>query len=197
MEMSVRRAIDSRQVPEAVARLGNELRAHHQATAEHSNRLAALSRRVADRLGLDALDATEVELVAVLHDVGKLAVPSSVLDHGGPLTSTQRRVVRRHTVEGGVLLAQTAGLEHLADAVRATHERWDGAGYPDGLAGEAIPRAARIVGCVDAYDAMTHARAYRLALSQREAFERLRDDAGRQFDPRVVAAMLDLFGVGG
>lgn len=174
--------------PEAVARLRDELRAHHRPTAEHSNRLAVLARRVADRLTLDAMDATEVELVAVLHDVGKLAVPSAVLDHGGPLTPAQRRVVRRHTIEGGVLLAQTAGLEHLAHAVRATHERWDGAGYPDGLAGEAIPRSARIVGCVDAYDAMTSDRAYRSSLGHGEAVRRLEADSGRQFDPVVVVA---------
>ena len=115
-------------------------------------------------------------------------MPSAVLDHGGPLTVSQRRLVRRHTVEGGVLPAQTAGLEHLADAVRATHERWDGAGYPDGLAREAIPRSARIIACVDAYDAMTSDRAYRASLGHGEAIRRLEADSGRQFDPAVVTA---------
>ena len=86
-------------------------------------------------MGLDPFDAAEVERVAVLHDVGKLTVAPQILDHRGPLTPEQRVVILRHTIEGAELLASTAGLEHLAGAVRATHERWDGTGYPDGLAG--------------------------------------------------------------
>jgi two-component system, cell cycle response regulator len=174
----------------AVEALALELRDHHRATAEHSHRLATLARAVADRLGLDAMDATEVELVAVLHDVGKLAVPPEVLDFPGPLTPAQRVLMRRHTIEGEELLAQTAGLEHLAGAVRATHEAWDGTGYPDGLAGEGIPIAARIVACADAYDAMTSTRAYRRGLAPAEAVARVAAAAGGQFDPVVAEALL-------
>jgi HD-GYP domain-containing protein (c-di-GMP phosphodiesterase class II) len=182
--------------PAAAARtLARELRDHHRPTAEHSNRLAGVARRVADRMGLDPLDATEVELVAVLHDVGKLAVDPGILDQRGPLDPGQRVAILRHTIEGAELLACTAGLEHLAGAVRATHERWDGTGYPDGLTGTAIPRAARIVTCVDAFDAMVSSdRPYRRALTRAEALVRLREGAGAQFDPAVVRAVPAVLG---
>ena len=175
---------------EAVAVLARELRLHHAPTAEHSHRLADLSRRVADRLGLDPLDATEAELVAVLHDVGKLTIPPSILDWPGRLDAAQRARMRRHTIDGEELLARTAGLEHLGPAVRATHEAWDGSGYPDGLAGEDIPLSARIVACCDSFDAMVSNRAYRRALPQPEACRRIRGAAGRQFDPDVARALL-------
>ena len=147
---------------EAVDALAHELRLHHAPTADHSHRLASLARDVADRLALGPLEATECELVAVLHDVGKLTI-----DPGHPRlgwarsTTTQRARLRRHTIDGEELLAEVAGLEHLAGVVRATHEAWDGSGYPDGLAGERIPLTARIVSVVDSFDAMTSERAYR------------------------------------
>ena len=179
-------------VQRALEALAYELRRHHAPTAEHSNRLAALARRLADHMGLDPLDATEVELVAVLHDVGKLAVPASILDHVGPLDDFQRHKLRRHTIEGEEILIRTAGLEDLAAAVRATHEWWNGDGYPDGLEADQIPFAARIVGVADAFDAMVSDRAYRPAFTVREACRRIDADAARQFDPIVAAALLEL-----
>ena len=181
---------DAPWMAQAVQALALELRLHHAPTADHSHRLAAHARVVADDLRLDALDATEVELVAVLHDVGKLAVDPHILDWPGPLDDRQRDRMRRHTIEGEELLAGIAGLEHLAPAVRATHEAWDGSGYPDGLAGDDIPLTARIVTVVDAYDAMTSQRAYRRPLTRRQALSRLRRGAGVQFDPRVVHSIL-------
>jgi HD-GYP domain-containing protein (c-di-GMP phosphodiesterase class II) len=175
---------------QAVEALAHELRLHHAPTADHSHRLAAHARVVAESLRLDPLEATEVELVAVLHDVGKLAVDQDILDWPGPLDDDRRERMRRHTIEGEELLAGIAGLEHLAPAVRATHEAWDGTGYPDGLSGEEIPLTARIVTVVDAYDAMTSERAYRKPLARREALRRLRAGSGMQFDPRVVNALL-------
>jgi HD-GYP domain-containing protein (c-di-GMP phosphodiesterase class II) len=186
---------DAPSVRRALEVLAHELRLHHRPTAEHSHRLAALARRVADALGLDALEATEVELVAVVHDVGKLAIDADVLDLQGPLNDWQRRAVRRHTIQGEEILLQTAGLEDLGPLVRATHEWWDGNGYPDGLAGDDIPLEARIVGCVDAYDAMVSERAYREALTPHEACRRIEADAGRQFDPLVAGALLEVVGV--
>jgi HD-GYP domain-containing protein (c-di-GMP phosphodiesterase class II) len=174
----------------AVDRLADDLRRHHQATADHSHRLADAARRVSERLGLDPLEATESELVAILHDVGKLAVPPELLDRHGELRAEERRLLRSHAVAGAGMLARRAGLEHLAQPVRHVHEAWDGTGYPDGLAGEAIPRLARIVCVVDAYDAMTHDRAYRRALSPHEARMRLALGAGRQFDPAIARAYL-------
>ena len=190
--MGTRLSPDDPLAQRALEALARELRRHHAPTAEHSNRLAVLARRIADHMGLDALDATEVELVAVLHDVGKLAVPAEILDHVGPLDDLQRHVLRRHTIDGEEILIRTAGLEDLAGAVRATHEWWDGGGYPDGLAGEEIPLEARIVGVADAFDAMVSHRAYRPAFTLREACRRIEADAGRQFDPLAAAALLEL-----
>jgi HD-GYP domain-containing protein (c-di-GMP phosphodiesterase class II) len=183
---------DSPQVRRAIRALARELRTHHRATADHSHRLAGLARRVADRMGLDPLTATEVELVAVLHDVGKLAIERELLDHPGELNDLQRHRMRRHTIEGEEILVQVSGLEHLGVLVRATHEYWNGEGYPDGIAGTDIPIEARIVGCTDAFDAMTTARSYRDALSVEEACRRIERDSGRQFDPLVAAALLEI-----
>ena len=183
---------DSPHVRRAIRALADEMRRHHRATADHSHRLAGLARRVAEHMGLDPLAATEVELVAMVHDVGKLAVDPQILDHEGPLDDLQRHVLKRHTIQGEDLLVQVAGLEHLGVIVRATHEWWDGSGYPDGIAGTDIPIEARIVGVADAFDAMTSDRSYRRALPLGEACRRIERDAGRQFDPLVAAALLEV-----
>ena len=185
---------DSPSVRRAIRELNRRLRDHHRPTADHSHRLVRLARELADEMGLDQPATNEVELVAVLHDVGKLAVDPAILDEPGPLDDARRRVLQRHTIEGEEILLKVAGLEHLGPAVRATHEWWNGAGYPDGLSGNAIPLEARIVGCADAFAAMTRSRTYRRALSQEEACRRIEDDAGRQFDPLVAAALLALQG---
>jgi HD-GYP domain-containing protein (c-di-GMP phosphodiesterase class II) len=150
-------------IEHAVAELVDTLRNHHVGTADHSNRLAADCRRVGEELGLRADVLFELELVAILHDIGKLAVPATILDLARPLNSRERALVRVHTIRGAEILAEVAGLAHLAPFVRASHERWDGTGYPDRLFGEQIPLAARIVFTVDAFDAMTNDRPYREA----------------------------------
>ncbi len=175
----------------AVAELVDALRNHHTGTADHSNRLAVDCRRVGDALGLAPEVLFELELVAILHDIGKLAVPAAILDLARPLQSVERVVVRSHTVHGAEILAEIAGLRHLAPLVRASHERWDGTGYPDGLRGHGIPLAARIVFTVDAFDAMTNDRPYRRALARPEARSRIEAGAGTAFDPDVVRALLD------
>ncbi len=177
---------------DAVEALARELHDHHAPTADHSHRLASLGRTLAERLGLDPIASAEVELVGVLHDVGKLTIERELLDWEGPLTPVQRARVRRHTIAGEELLTQIAGFEHLAPIVRATHEAWDGSGYPDGLRGVAIPLTARIVAAADCFDAMTSDRAYRTALSRSEACRRLRAASGAQLEPRVVAALLQV-----
>ena len=142
-------------------------------TADHSNRLAAQCRRVGASLELPPDVLFELELVAILHDIGKLAVPAEILDLARPLNSRERAVVRSHTIRGAEILAEIAGLAHLAPLVRSSHERWDGTGYPDRLAGPRIPLAARVVFTVDAYDAMTNDRPYRRALEPAEARRRI------------------------
>jgi HD-GYP domain-containing protein (c-di-GMP phosphodiesterase class II) len=178
----------------AVAELISALRLHHLGTADHSNRLAVDCRSVAEELELAADVVFEVELVAILHDIGKLAVPAAILDLPRPLKSRERAMLRSHTIRGAEILAEIAGLRHLAPLVRASHERWNGTGYPDGLFGEQIPPAARIVFTVDSYDAMTNDRPYRRALDRGEARRRISAGAGTAFDPRVVRALLDALG---
>ncbi len=174
----------------AVGELVGALRHHHTGTAEHSNRLAVECHAVGAELALEADALFELELVAILHDIGKLAVPASVLDLPRPLNSHERGLVRAHTIRGAEILAEIAGLAHLAPHVRASHERWDGTGYPDRLLGEQIPLAARIVCTVDAFDAMTNDRPYRRALGHEEACRRIAAGAGTAFDPDVVRALL-------
>jgi HD-GYP domain-containing protein (c-di-GMP phosphodiesterase class II) len=179
---------------DAIARAAGELvealRHHHTGTAEHSNRLAVQCRHVGETLGLPADVLFEVELVAILHDIGKLAVPAEILDLARPLNSRERAVVRSHTIRGAEILAEIAGLAHLAPLVRSSHERWDGTGYPDRLAGPRIPLHARVVFTVDSYDAMTNDRPYRRALDQGEARRRIAAASGSAFDPDVVRALL-------
>ena len=177
-------------IEHAVAELVAALRHHHSGTADHSNRLAVDCRRVGGELDLAPDALFELELVAILHDIGKLAVPASILDLPRPLKSTERAVVRSHTVRGAEMLAEIAGLRHLAPLVRAGHERWDGSGYPDRLSGKRIPLHARIVFTVDAFDAMTNDRPYRRALAYDEARRRIAAGAGTAFDPRIVDGVL-------
>jgi two-component system cell cycle response regulator len=185
MSPLVRQAIGT-----AVGELVAALRDHHTGTADHSNRLAASCRAVGEELGLPANELFELELVAILHDIGKLAVPATILDLARPLNSMERAVVRGHTIRGAEILAEIAGLAHLAPVVRASHEHWDGSGYPDGLAGEEIPLGARVVFTVDAFDAMTNDRPYRRALAYAEGRRRIAARAGTDFDPEVVRAVL-------
>jgi putative nucleotidyltransferase with HDIG domain len=158
-------------------------------TVRHSLEVAATARRVAERLELTRTDVIEVELAALLHDVGKLRLPSEILRKSGRLSSHERELVRLHPEWGSEMVARIPGLEAVALLVRLHHERPDGDGYPHALEGERIPVASRIVSVCDAYDAMTSDRPYRAALTPREAIEELERGAGRQFDPEVVAAL--------
>jgi HD-GYP domain-containing protein (c-di-GMP phosphodiesterase class II) len=183
--------LDAREAIEhAVAELVDALRNHHMGTADHSNRLADDCRGVGEELELAPDAVFELELVAILHDIGKLAVPAAILDLARPLNSRERAVVRGHTIRGAEILTEISGLAHLAPLVRASHERWDGTGYPDRLLGERIPLPSRIVFTVDAFDAMTNDRPYRRSLGREEARRRIAAGAGTAFDPRVVRALL-------
>jgi two-component system cell cycle response regulator len=155
---------------------------------EHANAVADLARAVAEALGLDGEDGELVVRAAELHDVGKVAVPDAILAKPGPLDEAERAFMERHTVIGEAIVEAAPALAPVAALVRASHERWDGAGYPDGLAAEAIPLGARIVAVCDAYSAMVQARPYGPVLDEAEALDELRRCAGSQFDPRVVAA---------
>jgi diguanylate cyclase (GGDEF)-like protein len=153
-----------------------------------------LAIRVGQRLGIDADELELVSQVAVLHDIGKLGVPGNVLRKPGPLDDDERALMREHPVIGERILGAIPGLGEVARAIRHEHERWDGGGYPDGLAGEQIPLASRIVFACDTWHAMTSDRPYRAGMSQAEALAELRAGAGGQFDPRVAQALLEILG---
>ena len=162
---------------------------HDRTTARHSYDVLDLARRVARTLGLARAGVSEVEHVALLHDVGKLAIPHTVLSKTGALDGDEWAVMRGHSAAGADAVAQVFELAHLAPAVRASHERWDGTGYPDGLAGAEIPIASRITFVCDAYDAMRSDRPYRAALARPAALAELRAESGTQFWPRAVGAL--------
>jgi HD-GYP domain-containing protein (c-di-GMP phosphodiesterase class II) len=164
------------------------LEAQDMYTSGHALSIADLARRVGRVLGLDAGALRDVEHAAVLHDIGKIGIPSELLRKRGPLSTGERDHMRSHPEIGARILEPVERLRQLAPLVRFSHECWDGSGYPDGLAGERIPIGSRIVFVCDAFDAMTTDRAYRLAMSPQDAIAELRRCAGTQFDPKVVAA---------
>jgi response regulator RpfG family c-di-GMP phosphodiesterase len=190
LERGQRRLLESA-YRETVSALASALDSKDTRTGEHSQRVhryaAELARIVAPALA----DDESVAYGFVLHDIGKIGIPDSILQKPGPLTNPERRVMQTHTVLGeqmlsGVTLLQGGGLE----VVRSHHERWDGHGYPDGSAGTAIPMAARVFAVADALDAMTSDRPYRAALGWEDARHEILAESGRQFDPEVVEAFV-------
>jgi HD-GYP domain-containing protein (c-di-GMP phosphodiesterase class II) len=161
-------------------------------TADHCDETVELATLVVVQLGADRGTVELVERVARLHDIGKLGVPIQVLLKPGPLDVHETELMRAHTEIGERILADVPALAEIARAVRHEHERWDGGGYPDGIAGEEIPLASRIVFACDAWHAMTSRRPYRLPLPHHEALWELELCAGSQFDPDVVGALLGL-----
>ena len=161
-------------------------------TGGHSRRVARLAEAVAETMGLDEGEQEHARAAGYLHDLGKLAVPSRLLRKLDALDDSEHERIRRHARDGAELLGEIPVLEVFAPACRHHHKRWDGAGYPDGLAGEGIPRVARILAVVDAYDAMTSARAYRPGRSHEEALLEVREQSEAQFSPVEAEAFLSL-----
>jgi HD-GYP domain-containing protein (c-di-GMP phosphodiesterase class II) len=153
---------------------------HHRVVAE-------LSGAVARRMGLGGERLHVVVRAAELHDVGKILVPEAILNKPGALTDDELALMRRHAIAGYVILSESGEPAPIPALVRSSHERWDGAGYPDGLSGEDIPLGARIITICDAYDAMTNERPYRAPRTAAEALAELRHGAGVKYDPTLVA----------
>ena len=158
-------------------------------TAAHGSDVAELAERVALEMGLSSSEARQVRYAAILHDVGKIVVPNEILCKPGPLTDDERNIMRNHAAAGGQLVGRIEAFAHLAAAVRASHERWDGDGYPDRLAGQQIPLAARIIAACDTFDAIVTDRPYRRARTVEQARVELDRVAGSQLDEHVVEAL--------
>jgi HD-GYP domain-containing protein (c-di-GMP phosphodiesterase class II) len=171
--------------------LSDVLEFEDEYTAQHSRSVVDLVNAVADELGIAPDERQELEFAAMLHDVGKISIPKEILHKPAALTEREFEVIKHHTIEGQFMLDRVGGLlGRVGEIVRSCHERWDGRGYPDGLAGEQIPLAARIVFACDAYNAMTTDRPYRGAMPREAAISELHANTGTQFDPRIVAALV-------
>jgi HD-GYP domain-containing protein (c-di-GMP phosphodiesterase class II) len=181
-----------RAISQSLLGLANALEAKDPYTRGHSERVGAWSRRLGDVLGLAPKDAEQVARAGLLHDIGKIGVPEAVLGKRGALDADEWALMRRHPVVGSQIVAPFDFLAAGALVIRHHHERWDGSGYPDGLAGEVIPLGARIVAVADVYDALTSTRPYRPALPHAAAVQHLIAEAGRTLDEHVVAAFVGL-----
>lgn len=171
--------------------LGDVVEADDSYTGEHCKGVVRLALDVADELGLDADRRRNVEFGALLHDVGKIAVPKKIINKPGKLDQDEQAIIRTHTIEGQRMLETIGGfMSEIGEIVRSHHERWDGDGYPDGLSGEAIPIEARIIAACDTYNAMITTRSYRRAMPSAKAIAELERCAGSQLDPLVVRALL-------
>jgi putative nucleotidyltransferase with HDIG domain len=175
-----------------VRSLANAVEARDAYTGRHAERVAAYGMEVARSLGSQLTEQPEIEFGFLLHDIGKVAIPDAILFKPEPLTLEEYRLMERHTVIGAEILRGIEFLGAAKSVVRSHHERWDGAGYPDGLAGEKIPFAARVFSVADTLDALTTERPYRPAVTLSTAREVIRGGAGSQFDPDVVAAFSDV-----
>jgi HD-GYP domain-containing protein (c-di-GMP phosphodiesterase class II) len=177
--------------------LGDMIEADDEGTGVHSRDVVSLVLGVAERMRLDERARRHAEFAALLHDVGKVRVPKEIINKTGPLTDVEWLVIKQHTVWGEEMLKAVGGiLGEVGSIVRSCHERYDGAGYPDGLRGESIPLIARIIFACDTFSAMTTDRSYRKARSPAEAVAELRRNAGTQFDPAVVEALVEIIADG-
>jgi len=183
-------------VPFEVQALYRRLEEHHSDTAAHSSRTARFAVQIASASGqfCDS-EIADIWLGALLHDIGKIAIPLAILDKPGSLSASEWEVIRCHTIWGEQLIRPFVGQRPMViDAVRSEHERFDGEGYPDSLKAKKIPVAARIIMVCDTFDAVTHARSYRPGRSPQVAFEVMIEGAGTQFDPKWVEVAIRVWG---
>lgn len=172
-----------------VSSLSHALEAKDEYTSGHAHRVATFSTVIAKEMGMSLRDIDNVELSALLHDIGKIGVPEGILTKPAKVTDAEFEEIKKHPVHGFKILEPLEHLDEVLPGIMHHHERWDGKGYPDGLKGESIPVTARIVCVTDAFDAMTSTRPYRKALPDEEALKRLKEASGTQFDPQVVDAL--------
>jgi putative nucleotidyltransferase with HDIG domain len=171
---------------------GDALWFKDRATAEHSKRVAAFSIALAPALRLRGEEIREIARGAYLHDIGKLAIPETLLSKTAPFTGDERQIVERHCAWGHQIVSKIKFLSSVADLIHAHHERWDSTGYPNRLKGEMIPKGARVIAVVNAFDSVASDQPYRAARSIEEAIQEIADGSGTQFDPVVVATFLSV-----
>jgi HD-GYP domain-containing protein (c-di-GMP phosphodiesterase class II) len=173
--------------------LGDVISADDGYTGEHTQGVVGLALAVGDLLGLDAERRRNLEFGARLHDIGKITIPKAIINKPGPLDAAEWTLIKTHTLAGEKMLSRVGGfMREVGKIVRAHHEQWDGTGYPDHLAGRAIPLEARIISCCDAWNAMRTDRSYRAALSHEVALSEMLRNAGSQFDPDIVHALVGI-----
>ncbi len=188
-----KKLMDSRSARSSIiASLENSLYERSHETTEHALRIGKLASQLGKAIGISESDMDDLALLAKLHDIGKISVPDEVLLKDGPLSSREWKTMKRHPESGYRIAVASDGLAHIADAILAHHEWWDGSGYPNGLKGEQIPIIARILAIADAYDVMTNGRPYKKAISNDQALKKIGECAGTQFDPGLVEMLLKL-----
>jgi HD-GYP domain-containing protein (c-di-GMP phosphodiesterase class II) len=175
---------------QAISALAVALLERDRYTGEHSESVLKMVEGVAEGLGLDAKEVERIKAAALLHDIGKVAIPDDILHKPAKLNDEEWKLMREHPAIGERILRAVTGMGGVARIVRHEHESFDGSGYPDGLAGNDIPIGSRIILACDAYHAMTSDRPYRDAMAHKDAVDELLDNAGKQFDPEVVECLL-------
>ncbi len=181
---------------ETILSIANAVEARDKRTGRHSFRVAVYSMLIAAELGFDDEDLENIRQISLLHDIGKIGVPDSILNKPDKLTPQEYKVMKTHVDIGGEILKDFSYIKNVADGAKYHHERYDGKGYSTGLKGEEIPLTARIIGIADAFDAMTSKRVYRKAMKMKDVIEELKNGSGTQFDPKLVDIMLDLVASG-
>lgn len=194
--MNKRKLLERKSLHSAIVEsIKQTMSARSKETEDHSERLAELTREVGLRMHLNQVELSELELLATLHDIGKIGVNDDILNKPGKLTPEEWTQMQKHTEIGYRIAISSPELVPIADYILTHHERWDGKGYPQGLSGGEIPLISRILSVVDAYDAMTQDRPYRKALSKETAVEEIIRCSGTQFDPEVVRIFLGIHGI--
>lgn len=183
-------------VAQALKTFANTIDAKDPYTNGHSERVAIYSREIVKRMGYSESDQESVYYIALLHDIGKIGIPDSILNKKGDLTPEERAIVQQHPVKGGEILRDFTALNKIADGARYHHERYDGKGYCEGLSGENIPLIGRIICVADSYDAMSSDRCYRKALPTQKIIEELKNGSGTQFDPKIAEIMIEMINEG-
>ena len=175
-----------------VSSLAGAIDAKDTYTNGHSSRVAEYSKEIARRYGYNMKEQSDIYIIGLLHDVGKIGVPDSVINKPGKLTDEEFEYIKKHPIIGSQILKNIKEMPKLSIGARWHHEKYDGSGYPDGLAGEEIPEEARIIAVADAYDAMSSKRSYRNIMPQKRIRDEIQNGIGTQFDPRFAEIMLSM-----